>query len=61
MSISEVATSDIEKKMPESTTYPPSISNGEVTTSWRDTIANLETMFVFLPWGSGQDSNHWEI
>jgi hypothetical protein len=46
MSINE-SKSDIENKVVEQTTayYAPSVSNGDVTTTWKDNIAHIKHTF----------------
>jgi hypothetical protein len=47
MSTTADSKSDVENKVVEqSNSYTPSVSNGEVTTSWKDTLAHLKHTFT---------------
>jgi hypothetical protein len=47
MSIETDPKSDIENKVVEQTaSYAPSVSNGEVATTWDDTLAHLKHTFT---------------
>jgi hypothetical protein len=47
MSTSESVDRDIEKKMPDQiNSYSPSVSDGEVLSPWRETLASLRQTFL---------------